>query len=145
MRHSADTDLSECGKRISDEINLRLLVEDWFDVKHKWMAFSLQEGRSDGVLYDSFQDAADHQRDERRALYVCFSGIGPSGANQHDCSKLLAFWREAYDAGGRFIDKGNRYRMPIMTAAQNDYREALTRDKLSTEIAQFLLNNRGRV
>lgn len=139
-----DPDLLECGKRIAGEINLHLLVTDWSEIKNNWMAFSLQDGRSDGVLYDSHPDAADHQKDERRALYVCFSGIGPNGAVQMECAKLLHFWREAYKAGGRFIDKGERYQMPLYTAAQNDYRNALLReDFIDKSIREFMKLNRG--
>lgn len=139
-----DPDLLECGKRISDHINIHILCNDWFDIKNNWMAFDLAEGRSDGTLYDSHKDAADHQRDERRALYVCFSGIGPNGAVPMECSKLLGFWRDAYKAGGRFIDKGERYKLPLMTAAQNDYRTALIRSSfIDQEIAKFIKTNRG--
>lgn len=131
---------NETGRRIADHVNIHLLATDWFTIKHKWMAFRLEDGVGDDVLYDSHRDAVDHQRhNENQYLYIAFLSLGPQGANPVEVGKLLQFWRDAYRAGGRFVSKGDRYRMPLMTSAQNDYRNSLLQnDATGLAIREFI-------
>lgn len=118
-------DLIDAGKRASDTVNLHVTFGQWDEIKDKWIAFFLLDGSSDGTLYDSATDAITHQLHEQQCVYVCFRGLGPAGSKPYEMAKLIGFWRDAYAAGMRFVDPDNRLRAPLMTSAQNDYRQSL--------------------
>lgn len=103
------------------------------------MAFDLADGNSDGKLYDSASEAMRYQKNERYRLYVCFRGLGPAGARPQDLAKLIMFWREAYDAGGQFVDPDQRYsRTPVLTNQRNDYYSGLLYAKSMEQLKAFV-------
>ena len=67
------------------------------------MAFALEDGQTDHVVYSSKADAIAHMSDEFRYCYVhmrgCFAGMPP-----RDAQLWLELHREAYDAGMRLSD-----------------------------------------
>jgi len=71
-----------------------------WELRTKWIAIRLQDGGSDGNLYDSREDAIKHQLDERFCAYVCM-GAMISGAKPLDCAIYLEVHRQAYDGGMR--------------------------------------------
>lgn len=71
-----------------------------FELMTKWVAIRLQDGGSDGNLYDSREDAIRHQIDERFCAYVCM-GAMMQGAKPLDCAIYLEVHRQAYDSGMR--------------------------------------------
>jgi len=64
---------SDAAKRISDHINQYTQSQGigivWETVQNRWMGFDLNDGRSDGVLYDTQSDAARHT-DPYKHFYV---------------------------------------------------------------------------
>jgi hypothetical protein len=92
--------ITDAAKRMADTINGILTFSNPFEIRNKWMAFSLAEGHSDGVLYDTRAACIDHQLDERFYAYVCMKNL-MMGAKALDCQLFLEFHRQAYDSGMR--------------------------------------------
>lgn len=136
MKGVVDDALIDAGRRGAEAINLHLLFNNFSDVKYKWMAIRLSDGSCDNVLYDTKADAVNHVVDERWFMYICFSGLGPAGAKPSEVAKLILFWREAYEAGGRFIAPDER--APIMTTQRNDYYTSLMMAKTMRDVERFV-------
>lgn len=121
-------ELIDAGKRASDIANLYITFMDQWELRSKWLAFRLNDGSSDGVLYDTRKDAVKHQFDERRCAYFSFRNC-LGGTNARDMAIFLNFCREAYDAGFRLIDpddaSGGREILP--TYDVGDYQRNLMR------------------
>lgn len=92
------------AKRISDATLLHWVAGKW-DTVGKWMAFKLQDGRSDNVLYDNKRDAVRHQSDEFLCMYV---KLAPGGMNVCEAEAMLKFTRQAYNNGFRLPDPDAR-------------------------------------
>jgi hypothetical protein len=95
--------ITDAAKRMSDRINLMVMSHPWDTLCNSWMAFKLADGNSDGVLYDTRQDAIKHQLHETMCAYFHMRN-GMGGANARDCQLFLNVHRQVYDAGGRFTD-----------------------------------------
>jgi hypothetical protein len=88
---------TDAGKRMSDLINAMVTFRGWDELQNGYMAFKLEDGSSDGVLYDSYEAALKHS-DEKRCAYFCFrQAMG--GATPKDAEIFLAFNRYAVAAG----------------------------------------------
>jgi len=95
------------GKRMAERINLMVISHPWDTLVNSWMAFKLADGDTDGVLYDTRQDAVTHQLDERWCCYFCMrNAVG--GVNELDCQLYINLHRQVYDAGGRLTDPEGR-------------------------------------
>lgn len=105
----------DAAKRISDAVNLHLVAnkqEIWevgteggFD-KHgsavgRWIACKLSDGSSDGVLYETRNDAIKHQLHE---LQCCYIKIPFDGMSEKDAWHFLKIHRQVYDAGFKMTD-----------------------------------------
>lgn len=67
------------------------------------MAFRLQDGTSDGNLYDTKKDAIRHVGDYKYWAFFCFrNALG--GANPKDCQLFLDMHRHAYENNGQLTD-----------------------------------------
>lgn len=118
-----DPDVEDCGKRMADAINIHITFGNVFELRTKFMAISLADGRSDGVLYDSKKDAVRHQIHEQQCYYVGFRNLNPGGVSAYECAVMLQFQRDAYGAGFRLADPDdvNGGQQALMTAGQFDY------------------------
>lgn len=119
-------ELADAGKRASDIINLHLAFTPFEQLQSKWMAFRLQDGSSDGVLYDSKRDAVRHQLDEFLCFYVPFRHLA-AGSKPHEMEVFIKFNRDAYDHGFRLPDPDEESGGPdlIMTTMWSDYYQNL--------------------
>jgi len=117
--------LKEAGKRMSDILNLRLIV-DGPAVTGKWMAFSLQDGRGDSVLYDTRPDAIRHQFHETLAHY---EQMRPKSWTPDECAMTLHFARAAYDAGWRPEPDAPAHIMPVRNEDKAAQLRQLRRNK----------------
>lgn len=97
MRPPVTRELEEAGKRIADQLNARLTFGDPFELRHCVMAFRLQDGTTDGTVYDSIADAKKFT-DVHRYCYFAFLNV-LGGANAYECSIVLSFYRQAHEAG----------------------------------------------
>ena len=95
--------ITDAAKRMSDRINLMLIAQPWEILKTSWMAFKLEDGDSDGVLYDTRQDAIDHQLHENLCAYF-FLRTALGGVPLRDCQLFLDMHRYVYDNGGRMTE-----------------------------------------
>ena len=85
------------GKRIAGVVNSLVTYKGWEELEGGYVAFKLEDGSSDGTLYDSYEDALRHT-DEHRCAYFCFrQAMG--GINPRDAQIWLAFQRHVVDAG----------------------------------------------
>jgi hypothetical protein len=122
---------SDAAKRMSDIVNGLIVAQPW-DVRiRSWIAVKLADGDTDGVLYDSQQDARDHQADEFTAAYLPLRTAG-GGMQPRECEAYLAFHRMAYDNGYRLPDPDRRIphnQVPqlVMPLAREDLHSQLQR------------------
>jgi len=121
-------ELEEAGKRASDALNGVLAFNDPWDLKDKWMAFSLADGSTRGEIFDTIVDAKRFT-DETRTWYLFLGGV-LQGLSPRDCGLMLQFHREARDAG---MGQANPKDQPFMSTGQADYRRTgLIRPQLWT-------------
>jgi hypothetical protein len=92
--------ITDAAKRMAAIINGLVAFTPVWELRTRWIAVRLQDGGTDGNLYDSRQDAIDHQIDERFCAYVAMATM-ITGAKDLDCAIYLEFHRQAYDANMR--------------------------------------------
>lgn len=95
---------SDSAKRASDAVNLHLAALGFAAFK-KWVALRLQDGSSDGVLYDTRREAVVHQLDEQLCAYV---RLPPTRMTPCSAEAFLKFTRDAYRSGFRLTDPDHR-------------------------------------
>lgn len=88
---------------MSDAINLANVFRSWEERVNGWMAFALQDGSTDHVIYPSRQEAIDHQSDGLRYFYLALRTC-PTGMPAKDAQLILEAHREARDAGLRWTE-----------------------------------------
>lgn len=91
---------ADSARRASDAVNFHLLAIGHAAIG-KWVAIRLQDGSSDGVLYDKRAEAIKHQLHETTCAYVC---IPPNGMPPEDAMVYLREMRRLYDRGYRLAD-----------------------------------------
>lgn len=97
------TIISDAARRMSDHINSRLTFSDPWEIRHCWMAFRLENGDTDGNLYDTKPDAIRHVSDYKYWAFFCFRNA-MKGVNPFDCQVFLDLHRHAYVNGGQLTD-----------------------------------------
>lgn len=95
------------GRRASDIINGLIVAHPWDDIKNTFVAINLEDGSSDGVLYESKADAVKHQNFEQQCAYVSFRNL-MAGSSPKDMAIYLKFNADAYQAGMRLVDPDNQ-------------------------------------
>jgi hypothetical protein len=97
------------GRRIADTINNACLIHEFDEVVRSFMAFSLDDGSSDNVLYPSVREARKHQKGDYNH-YVYFSlREAPGGITEKAAFHVLLYARAARDAGMRMPDPDSTY------------------------------------
>lgn len=104
--------LKEAGKRMAGSLNLHIVAGQCFG---RWVAFKLEDGRSDGVIYDTRDDAIRHQLHETLCWY---EPIRPVSYSADECALILMYARAAYDAGWR---NGRGDPAPIKPVRMEDF------------------------
>lgn len=105
--------LKEAGKRMADALNAKV-VFGGLGTFGRWMTFRLDDGSSNGTLYDSVTDAI--ARVPSVAAYW-FEQVRPSSYSADECALTLRYARAAYDAGWR---PDVQYPTPIMPVRLED-------------------------
>jgi hypothetical protein len=100
LGQAPDQAFSDAARHCADAVNLHVSV-DPYGVTGKWVAVRLEDGRSDGVLYDTKAAAVRHQLHETMCAYVC---VPPVGMPLADAEIYLAQTRAMYDAGVKLSD-----------------------------------------
>lgn len=113
MRHTdfnfalAKSEDIDSARRMSDIINERLVFFPFMELMTKWMAFRLEDGSSDRVIYDTRGDAVRHQSNENLCCYFTFRNC-PGGVQMRDTWLFMQFHRHAYQRGARMADVEDR-------------------------------------
>jgi hypothetical protein len=87
--------VTDAAKRMSGEINLRIMCQPWDVLTHTCMAFRLDDGTSDGVLYPNRKTALQYQL---RPCCVFYFRNSLGGTNPLDCQIFLTVNRIAYES-----------------------------------------------
>lgn len=89
----------ESAKRFRDVVAVHRVVLSVEEIMAKrFVAIRLADGSSDGVLYDTRDDAVRHQVIPDRCMYL---PIPLERWSENVCDTLLWYGRRAYDAGYR--------------------------------------------
>jgi hypothetical protein len=92
---------SDAAKRISEAASLGWIANGWDGYVGHWMAFTLEAGMTDHVLYPTKPIAIAHMADEFKYLYL---KMHPGGMEVCEAEVMLEFYRSAYKAGFRLAD-----------------------------------------
>lgn len=92
---------SDAAKRIYDTYHLHRSV-DLYNAIGKWFAAALNDGSTDGVLYDSKRDAVIHQHHNEQ--FYTFLQITPANITICNAEVMLTVARRMYDAGLNLTD-----------------------------------------
>lgn len=137
MRHDPGCDYaresdgghSDASKRVSDYHNLHLLAGESARAfcgrnPHVGLVFAcaLADGRSDGTLYDTLQDAVDHQH-HNEDWYAYFR-VTNGGMSVCQAASMLRLHRQAQLAGVRM--QGTRPRLAIPRLTAEEFRDQVT-------------------
>jgi hypothetical protein len=104
--------ITDAAKRIHDATSLAVLHGDPMATRRGWMAFALQDGTTDHVVYPSKADAISHMSDEFRFAYVCLANC-MGGMPAKDAQIWLDLHRHVYKQGGRLTDPNQSFIMPL--------------------------------
>jgi hypothetical protein len=92
---------SDAAKRVSDTYRLHRTALGG-DAVGRFMAVRLDDGSSDGVLYDTKRDAVRHQHHNEQ--FFAFAAIGPWDMDVCEAETFINTVRVFYDAGLRLPD-----------------------------------------
>jgi hypothetical protein len=96
--------VGDSAKRAYDIVRAYVHFVEYSERIGKWVALRLEDGGSDGVLYDSKRDAIRHQAHEQLCAYFSYRGAPNGFANVRDTAAWMAYHRHAYDRGARLPD-----------------------------------------
>ena len=86
--------LKDAGARMCDVANAAVIANG-LQATGRWMAFTLEDGRSDGVIYDTRAEAM------RFARQPChYEQLAPRGYGPDECAMTLAYARALHAAMG---------------------------------------------
>lgn len=98
------TQITDAAKRMADTINAKFaFYRDPFELRTKWMAFTLADGISDGNVYDSKLQAVRHVSNEKYYCFFCFRNA-MGGVDAFGCQIFLDVSRHQYDIGAPLAD-----------------------------------------
>lgn len=123
--------LSDAGIRMSDTINNVRMSSDWSNIKDGWMAFALEDGTSDNVIYDNRDDAIRHHRNRAKKYFFVTLKQCIHGMSHREATMMLAMVR-VQSKRGRYHPETDR-QDPIMP---------LTRDTFKDELVSTALNHK---
>lgn len=121
--------VTDAGKRAYDIARSYTAFVDYETRIRSWVAFRLEDGGSDGTLYDAKADAIRHQLYEQQCAYFSFRGAPNGFASAKDAAVWLEYHRHIYDRGGRTPDPDDHGGGPamIMPTAREDVMSQLRR------------------
>lgn len=114
----------DAAQRIYDTYHLHRTA-DLFGAQGKWFAAALNDGTTDGQLYDNKAAAIAHQHHNEN--YYTFIQITPANMSVCSAAAMLAIARRLYDAGLRMTDPGVARREPIKRLSTEDQMAFVTR------------------
>lgn len=85
----------DVARRVADAVNIHLLANDG---ARGWVACRMDDGRSDGALYDTRAAAVRHQSNESFCFYL---KVAPGGIQPKEAWVNVVAFRKLRDAGIR--------------------------------------------
>lgn len=113
---------------MAEILNNVRMSHDWDDIKHAWMAFALEDGSSDGTVYDSRADAIRVNRNRSRKLFYVALRTIMHGITAHEATQILALTRVQSERG-RYNPREDS-QDPITPLTREDYAAELVSTKL---------------
>ncbi len=110
---------SDAARRVADSVNIHVAAKGWDAVK-RWVAIALEDGKSDGTLYDTKAEAIRGQRDHRWYFYV---SVPPNGTNACKAESLLRFARMSAKAQASISDRVATHGDPLQLITRIDARQ----------------------
>jgi len=112
-------EVNDAGQRMSDTVQNVRHAADWDDIKNGWMAFRLEDGYSDGTIYDNKNDAVWYMRNKASKYFYltlrnCMHGLSPKEA-----TLILAMTRVQSERG-RYNPVPDDLRDPINPITTED-------------------------
>lgn len=132
--------LSDAGIRMSDTVNNVRMSSDWNDVKDGWMAFALEDGTSDGVVYDTRDDAIRFHRNRAKKYFFLTLRQCIHGLSQREATMILAMTRVQSERG-RYHPETDRHD-PIMPLTRETFNDELISIKTNQ---RFIVPDIGRI
>jgi hypothetical protein len=103
--------LREAGSRMADVLNAAVIANG-IGATGRWMAFHLQDGTSDKVIYDARVHAIIHQSQPCH-----FEQLRPAGYSRDECAMTLQYARALHAAG---IRPDPDYPAPVLPVRRED-------------------------
>lgn len=104
--------VTDSAKRAYDVIRSYCAFVDYDTRVRSWVALRLEDGGSDGTLYDSKVDAIRHQAHEQMCAYFSYRGAPNGFTNVRDAAVWLEYHRHMYSAGMRLVDPDDAHGGP---------------------------------
>jgi hypothetical protein len=120
--------LTNAGMRMSDTINNVRMSKDWDELKDGWMAFALEDGTSDGTVYDTRDDAIRFHRNRAKKYFYCALRQCIHGCSQREATMILALTRVQSERG-RYHPETDRHD-PIVPLTRDAFEDELVSTKL---------------
>ena len=96
---------SDAAKKVMDTYNLHRTAQG-YDAIGCWFASALEDGTTDGSLYESKKSAIKHQKNNEN--YYTYIQIVPASMSVCDAEVMLRVARMAYSKGMRLSDGDSR-------------------------------------
>lgn len=96
---------SDAAKKVADTYNLHRVAQG-YDAIGCWFASALEDGTTDGTLYESKKTAIKHQKHNEE--YYTYIQIVPASMTICDAEVMLKVARMAYSKGMRLSDGDSR-------------------------------------
>lgn len=96
--------VTDAAKRAYDIVRGYVHFVEYDERIRSWVALRLEDGGSDGALYDSKREAVRHQAWEQQCAYFSYRGAPNGFVTPKDAAIWLEYHRQAYLAGFRLVD-----------------------------------------
>ncbi len=123
--------VTDAGKRAYDIVRSYVHFVDYETRIRSWVAIRLEDGGSDGNLYDSKREAIRHQLHEQQCMYFSYRGSPEGFQSPKDAQLYLDYHRHIYSSGGRFAD-------PDDASGGRDLIMPTTREQLMMQLEQLV-------
>jgi hypothetical protein len=104
--------VTDAGKRAYDIARSYCAYIGYDERVRSWIAFRLEDGGSDGTLYDSKKAAIRHQSYEQQCAYFSYRGAPNGFGSAKDAATWLEFHRHLYANGARLVDPDDAHGGP---------------------------------
>lgn len=98
-------EMIDAANRMRDAVNLHVTA-DQLGIRDRhltWVAIKLEDGRSDGNLYETRQDAVNHTQNKSRGW--AYLKVGAEMMSEREAILVLQMFRQAFSKGVIFAEQ----------------------------------------